>query len=235
MPRPFDLITFDFDGVLLHSNFFDLYLAQCRAMGMQWAQENEAKLARFIHDYYAGSLYLSDMEAHGREKYFPVANRRFLKALGVEGEWDEQIPALTEQVRAAEVVYYYESRIHDLLEGLREEGYRLAMLTNRDDRIHEFGAEWGMIEPFELIITTSTTGKHKPEPAGFLYANDYFNVPPSRSLHIGDNPYADVRGAEAAGWSALLVDPDDLFPDWEVARVRSLSELPDWLASQNGR
>jgi HAD superfamily hydrolase (TIGR01549 family) len=233
--RPFDLISFDFDGVLLHNNYLDLFIAACRDLGLRWPEGKEADMLRFVHDYYGGSLSWTDMQEHGMEGRRAAAGRRFLEALAVEGEWEHHIPTLIEQMQAAEIVQFYETGVHDLLVNLRDQGYRLAMLTNRDDEIHDVGAEWELIEPFELIVSTSTLGKYKPDPDNYLHINDYFDVPPHRSLHIGDNPYADVRGAHAAGWSALLIDPDDLFPDWEVPRVHSLHEIPEWLESLNGR
>lgn len=236
MTRPFDLITFDFDGVLLHNNYLDLFLAACRDLGLGWPEGKETDMLRYVHDYYGGSVSWADGEIDDLVGRRTAASRRFLGVLAVEGEWEQHIPALMEQMQSADVVHYYETGVHDLLTRLREQqGYRLAMLTNRDDEIHDFGAEWELVEPFELIVTTSTLGKYKPEPDNYLHINDYFDIPPHRSLHVGDNPFADVRGAHAAGWSALLIDPDDLFPDWDVARLHSLHEIPEWLESLNGR
>lgn len=230
MARAFDLITFDFDGVLLHNNFNDLFLDCCRELGLTWAKEREAEVARFIHDYYGGGEAKNDYETHGREGFWPVANRRFLAALASEGDLDGVAQHLTAQLRDAEVLYFHETGVHELLERLRQEGYRLAMLTNRDDKIHEFGAEWDLIAPFEFIGTRDTVGKAKPEPDLFHHISQHFDVPATRSLHVGDNPYADVRGAQAAGWQCLLLDPDNLFPDWDVPRLPTLHDLPAWLA-----
>jgi HAD superfamily hydrolase (TIGR01549 family) len=232
LARRFDLITFDFDGVLLHNNFHDLFLAQCREMGLQWLDGVERKLARYVHDYYGSGQSVADVRAHGMSGFWQVANRRFLEVLGVQEDCETHALALTEKLQAAEVIYFHETGIHDMLASLRGEGYRLVMLTNRDERVREFGEEWGFIEPFEFIATRETVGKPKPEPDVFRHISALVEISPERSLHVGDNPYADVMGARAAGWHSILIDPDDLFDDWDVPRVPSILELPEWLRGE---
>jgi HAD superfamily hydrolase (TIGR01549 family) len=235
MPRPFDLITFDFDGVLLHNNYNELILDACRTLGLRWDPARERELVRFIHDYYGTGAALRDLTEHGREGFWAIANRRFTEALQAEGLTDEMIPQMIARIQQAEPLFYYETGIHELLHDLRDQGYRLAMLTNRDDRINEFGAEWGFIEHFDLIGTSQTVGKPKPEPDLFHYIAEHFNVAPGRALHIGDNPYADVVGARAAGWRCILIDPDDLFPDWDVPRIPTIHDLLGWLGGQENK
>ncbi len=144
MARAFDLITFDFDGVLLHNNYNELFLDHCRTLGLGWAPEQERVLARFIHDYFGSGRSRADMEAHGQEGFWAVAYLHFLETLGAEGDVAAAAASLAEAMQAAEGVYYHEYGLHEMLDGLREAGYHLAMLTNRDDRIHEFGKRVGI-------------------------------------------------------------------------------------------
>lgn len=232
MSRPFDLISFDFDGVLLHNNFNELILDACRALGLRWDAANEPRMIRFIHDYYGSGQADRERAEHGEERFWQIANRRFAEALGAEGLTDAMVPRMIERIRGAEPLFFHETGLHELLHRLRREGYRLAMITNRDDRIHHFGAEWRLTPHFEMIATRQTVGKPKPSPEVFYHVAVHFGVAGSRALHIGDNPYADVVGAQAAGWQALLLDPDGLFPDWEVPRLQSLHDLPTWLADR---
>ena len=231
MERPFDLITFDFDGVLLHNNYHDTFFQECRDLGLTWPREREGYLMRFIHDYFGNGQSRKDSEEYGSSNFWLVANRRFLHALCAKGNLERAVISLSERIKNAEVLYFYETGIHELLALLSAEGYRLAMLTNRDENIRQFADEWGLIEPFEFIATRDTVGKPKPAPDVYHHISKIFDIPAHRSLHIGDNPYSDVRGAQAAGWHCILIDPNNLFTDWEVPRIPSIHDLPAWLAS----
>jgi putative hydrolase of the HAD superfamily len=45
------------------------------------------------------------------------------------------------------------------------------------------------------------------------------------TVYVGDNYYADVEGARAAGMMPILIDPDGIFPDPGCPVIRSLGEL----------
>ena len=53
---------------------------------------------------------------------------------------------------------------------------------------------------------------------------------PESAAYIGDNYYADVVGARAAGLHPVLIDPLGIFPDAGCDTIRSLSELERVLA-----
>ncbi|NNG38336.1 HAD family hydrolase [Flexivirga sp. ID2601S] len=57
-------------------------------------------------------------------------------------------------------------------------------------------------------VFSNEVGVAKPRPEIFAEACSTLGVPASQVLHVGDNPIADVHGAEAAGMSAALVRPD---------------------------
>jgi FMN phosphatase YigB (HAD superfamily) len=46
-----------------------------------------------------------------------------------------------------------------------------------------------------------------------------------RTLHVGDLFHVDVEGARGAGLQAMLLDPLDLYGDFDCERVHSLGEL----------
>ena len=57
-------------------------------------------------------------------------------------------------------------------------------------------------------VFSDELGVAKPHPRMFTEACPTLGVPAADVLHIGDNPDADVTGAEAAGLRAQLVRPD---------------------------
>ncbi|HWC24717.1 MAG TPA: HAD family hydrolase [Flexivirga sp.] len=57
-------------------------------------------------------------------------------------------------------------------------------------------------------VFSNELGVAKPHPRMFEAACDLLVIPAADVLHVGDNPDADVAGAQAAGMTAVLVQPD---------------------------
>ena len=95
--------------------------------------------------------------------------------------------------------------------------------------------QWRKIENLGLphrtdcLFVSETFGAHKPDPAIFQAAAAHLGVPPAQTLFVGDNPTADVLGAQSAGMKAAWLHrghpwPSSLAggPDYTLG---SLSEL----------
>ena len=78
--------------------------------------------------------------------------------------------------------------------------FRLFVLSNFDRRLLSI-LEGHRLSPwFERIILSSETGFSKPHPGIFAAACALAALPPSRCLHAGDDPTADIAGATASGF-----------------------------------
>jgi hypothetical protein len=101
----------------------------------------------------------------------------------------------------------------------------------RDARVPKL-ARVGLAGYFELIVDSHEEGIEKPDPRIFVRTLDRLGVPAAEAAYVGDLYHVDVVGASAAGLSAFLLDPFDLYGGSPVARIRSLGEL---LADGPGR
>ena len=99
MERPFDLITFDFDGVLLHNDHNERFLQHCHQLELRWPVEQERKLWRFIHDYFGSATIKEDYKKYGPNDFWFTANRRFLAALSAQGDLDRAAVSLTQRLQ----------------------------------------------------------------------------------------------------------------------------------------
>jgi HAD superfamily hydrolase (TIGR01509 family) len=123
----------------------------------------------------------------------------------------------------------------DSLRMLREQGLKLGLVTNafqpmrlRDREIEEHG----LLEFFpDCRISAADVGYLKPHPEIFTQALDLLEVSADEAIFIGDNPVADIAGAQAAGMRAVMRVTEKLkpllsgliIPD---AAVNTLEELP---------
>ncbi len=90
------------------------------------------------------------------------------------------------------------------LEALRDAGWRTAVLSNHVPELGEIAAGLGLGGHLEAIFSSALTGWEKPHPEAFAHALAACGDP-GEVWMVGDNPLADVAGAEAAGIPAVLV------------------------------
>jgi putative hydrolase of the HAD superfamily len=232
-------VLLDLDGTLRHNvpegtTIFQQYAAE---RGVAIDPQIRHKAARWMHAYFARSPELkADLEsAAGDEALFwRLHARRYLEVLGAP---PEKLETLGDEISHLMQTDYQPS--DQLAEGaiptlqqLQADGFRLALFSNRRQPVAELIHELGLIDFFELVIVAGEIGQWKPDPLAFQTVLGRLKIEAHEAIYIGDNYYADVVGAQAAGMHAVLVDPQGLFSDVECPRVSSLSQLPDLLQEQ---
>ena len=117
----------------------------------------------------------------------------------------------------------------EMLEGLREAGLRLAVISNADGHVADYLENAGLGDLFELVVDSAIEGVEKPDPAIFRSTLDRLDLQPEEAVHVGDTWPVDVVGARKAGIRAIYLT-DDARPGPEetdgVEVITSILELP---------
>lgn len=121
--------------------------------------------------------------------------------------------------------------VADALERLRGLGLKLVVVSNANGRLKFLLERLGLASRLDLMFDSFEEGVEKPDPRLFRIAMDRAGAAPETTMHVGDLYNVDVEGARAAGLHAMLLDPHDLYGDFDCDRVRSLGELADRLAA----
>jgi 2-haloacid dehalogenase len=131
------------------------------------------------------------------------------------------------------------------LSRLRAAGFRLAALSNIDERSFECAMAAAGIG-FDVVVTAERVGSYKPDHAHFRAALADLadlGIPKSRLLHVAQSLRADIVPARALGLTSVWVNrPGHVFgrsgegaetaePDFETD---SLAALADHLAASRG-
>jgi putative hydrolase of the HAD superfamily len=93
------------------------------------------------------------------------------------------------------------------LEGLKAEGYRLAVITNGDgaqQRAKMVATD--LLGYFENIVVSGDVKIAKPDPGIFKHSEKALGLAPSQLAYIGDRLDADVAGAKSAAWTPIWLD-----------------------------
>ncbi len=88
---------------------------------------------------------------------------------------------------------------------LRERGYRLAILSNWDDRLRPLLQEMTLDRHFDEIFVSCEEGFEKPDPRLFETVETRLGARGEEIAHIGDSHHHDVLGARSRGWRAIQV------------------------------
>lgn len=138
-------------------------------------------------------------------------------------------PLVWERFNAARCWRVY-PEVSSVLQGLCEQGWRLAVVSNWDERLHRVLQVTGLAPSFEFILPSTEAPRPKPDPGIFQQAAERLGVEVASLLHVGDSRREDWEGAIAAGAQALLIDRRTP-PDPNA--LTSLEPLPQLLQRAN--
>jgi putative hydrolase of the HAD superfamily len=117
--------------------------------------------------------------------------------------------------------------VHPVLNELRAGGFKLAVVSNWDERLRPLLSELGLGGYFDAFAISMEVGATKPAKEIFDRAATDLCLPANALLHVGDAMTEDYQGATAVGMSALLLDRGASSSGHSV--IRSLTELPGLL------
>jgi len=230
--HPIKAIFFDLDGTLRHSipAGGDVFTDYVLTLGLQINQEGRLRAMRWEHLYWANSVDLrDDLVAHSgeTENFWVEYSRRRLVALGASPDWAMELAPKTSAHMGE--VYKPESIVPEdvrrVLPELKQAGYIMAVISNRDKPFQETLETHGLSEFFSFSLAGGEVDVFKPEPGIFEHALKRVDVTAPEAVYVGDNYYADVIGSRRAGLRPVLYDPKGIFPEADCATIKSFDEL----------
>jgi FMN phosphatase YigB (HAD superfamily) len=231
-PNCIKAIFFDLDGTLRHSvpSGAEVFTDYVKTLGLPVDEESRLRAMRWEHLYWANSVDLrDDLLAHSgeTENFWIEYSRRRLTALGASPEWSvEFAPTISKHMGE---VYKPDSvvpaDVRRVLPQLKDAGYILAVISNRDKPFQELLNDHGIGEFFDFSLAAGEVNVFKPDPGVFEHALRRVNLSPQDAMYVGDNYYADVVGARAAGLRPILYDPLGIFPEPDCEMIKAFDEL----------
>jgi HAD superfamily hydrolase (TIGR01549 family) len=217
-------IFYDLDGTLRMNvpNGWRAFADFAREFGLHSEPEDLVRTARWEHYYFAESpeIRLDRLSFTDGAAFWENYSRRQLAVLGATPEQVVELTPKLHQMMSEN--YRPQDIIPDDLIGtlttLKEQGYLLGVLSNRNESYAGYLAERGLGEFFNLTIHAGEAGIYKPDPGIFHYLLEKAGVAAEESIYVGDNYYADVVGSRGAGINPILLDVHNLFdvPDCPV-------------------
>ena len=116
----------------------------------------------------------------------------------------------------------------DTLDYLKEK-YRLGVVTNGYiDTQNEKLVRAGILDRFEMVLTSQEAGVVKPDPKIFALAAEKMGLKANECVYVGDTFSNDIYGAIKAGMEAVWIwKRGDRLCEYDVRRIGKLSDLKD--------
>ena len=114
-----------------------------------------------------------------------------------------------------------------------KKSYTLVALTNGNAHI----SKTGLSDYFEFQVSAADVNAAKPHPAMFVSAMQKAGATPQKTLHIGDHPLHDIKGARNAGidavWLKRFSQVWDLEESPPAQQMTDLYQLQTWLNNRH--
>ena len=226
-------ILFDFDGTIRHSRprGIDIFHKLALELGVSFNDEVKKAAERWTHKYFAMSDAMQeDILATGGTRsgeFWLKYARRHLERLGAPQDYLEELSMIISE--KMEVSYQPENYVSEdvlpTLKILKESGFPLGLITNRTNSITSLLEELNLDNIFDVTFTAGEVGYWKPDPRLFQYALQIMKIESGAAVYIGDNYFADVLGARAAGLVPVLFDPNGIYPAPGCSVIRAIGDL----------
>jgi putative hydrolase of the HAD superfamily len=242
MTRQIDTVLFDLDDTLI----------DWRKQTRPWPEINSPKVAQ-VYDFLLAAGHKPTLTSAGfvaafiehsestwrrapengwRSPHFETVLGNTIRKSGLDPKDVDMIAAMKayEWHILPDVVLFPDTL--PVLRALREQGYRLGLVTNayfpiwmREVELEAFGID----EFFDAAITSGDTGWLKPHPAIFWRIMGLLQTTPDRCVFVGDSPRHDIQGANETGLVSVLHAPPGLQrehhgieADYEIGGLREL-------------
>ena len=209
-------VLFDLDETVLdRSKTLEIYLA--------WESNEYLSLPPEDSEKYTQRFIELDDNGHARKEEVHTA---LIKEFRID------------QFTAAELTQTYNEvlgrfavekrHITESISALKSQGIKIGLVSNGQSPFQEEKLEsLGLTESFDTILVSEAVGFRKPDIKIFELACKNLDVVPAECIFVGDNPVADIEGANNAGMFSVFV-PTRRYPGCAIANhvCRDMRDLP---------
>ena len=236
--KPVRLVIFDLGSTLIYENeAWDGYFP--RADQALWNALQRAGVTIPISEVFAPHQGIFDLyyDLHRNDLNEPstiAVLGDLLRKKGFDLPRETLRSALREMFAVTQQNWLPEADAIETLTLLRAAGIHRALISNAsdDDNTQALIDKGGFRPYLELIVSSASFGKRKPDPSIFSSVLDHFKVPPEQAVMVGDDYEADVQGAHNTGMQSIWITRRAFSSAPEnaaykpTAVVGALSEIP---------
>jgi putative hydrolase of the HAD superfamily len=203
------VIFWDFDGTLVPFTSWHLAVIDVLNECEPGHHIETEQIRPFLRD---GFFWHRPEEPHlhlnNPDRWWQALEPLFIKCYQGIGYADKRAKELAGQVRQQMIKPERYSLYNDtipVLSALKENDWKNVILSNHMPELPDVVEKLGLYRYIDLCITSAATGYEKPNTQAFLNALSLADNP-TKVWMVGDNMVSDIKGAEAVGIPAILVN-----------------------------
>lgn len=171
-----------------------------------------------------------ELDNHGYTKK-DIVYAQLVEEFAIEMEWNQLLVDFNNRREWPELVLF--PRVDEYLQQMRLQGFKLGIVTNgtTDAQLTKI-ERTGLDRLVDTYLISEKEQIRKPKPEIFLRAATRLDVATTECVFIGDNPQADVAGAQGVGMKAIwfkghLPWPIDLAnqPDHTISKFEEMFDI----------
>lgn len=205
LPRP-DVVFLDLGDTLVraHPSWGDVYAVAFPEFGLK---VNPDDFHRAFEEVFAEGEDEGPFEATAEASYrrLVALDGRVFAKLGYP-VLPQTFFRRVEQIFARRSSWWIFPDVIPALDALQRGGIRLAVISNWSWQAPELLHDLELARHFDGLIVSARVGYLKPHVGIFEHALEVMRVAPRAAIHVGDSVRADIRGAQAAGITPVLID-----------------------------
>lgn len=209
---PILAVTFDCAHTLVHSRWSASgYALDCaEAIGLQFDRQVASEIYdRLVYSRWKAYQTLNQTgDRNQTQAWWREITVDWLNAIGQDTSHTQALMDHSENRLCNPAYGYFEPYTDTLpaLDALQAMSIPLAVVSNWDISLHSVLKGYGLNSYFQFSVASLVFGHEKPDPRIFQHALDQLGVPPEHVLHVGDDPIADIQGAQNVGMQTLFID-----------------------------
>ena len=204
-------VFFDVGGTLAypHPSFHGLIAHVCQQHGLDvHADDTEraepAVWAKIAEREDAGRGY--SLTRDRSRSFWLWVYQTFLTELGYPAAAQSGLPEKLFNTFVRQENYRLYDDAMPTLKRFQGSGLTLGVISNWEEWLERLMVGLGIRQYFDCVVVSGLSGVEKPDAEIFQCALEAAGVRPEEAIHVGDSLRDDVRGAEAVGIRAVLLD-----------------------------
>ncbi|MEM7331453.1 MAG: HAD family hydrolase [Chloroflexota bacterium] len=221
---------FDLDGTLRipTPSPVDAFIEIAKTLNIPISDKIERKVKLWAFEFWAQDKRIKEeMDRLGMAQFWIYYSGLLL---------DQVAPAENSLERAKYISNWFQNEYkpHDQLEStclntlfyLKEQGYLLGLISNRESPLDKAVEQLGLDGIFDFTLAAGEIGIWKPNPTIFWHVLSFFpHLSPNQCVYVGDNYFADSIGAQTAGLLPITFDPEFIYDSIDSIRIQKLEEI----------